>query len=641
MTPRGAPAAFPEPGEAPLEEVFAAAVEGAPVVPRTGGPLLLALDRLVEAVIGLALIGEVVAVFANVVGRTFLDAPILWTEEVAGLSLSVMAFLGGVAAYRRGHHSFVGILLDRLPGPGKAGALAGADALVLALAIVTAVLAVPAVEGSWHREMPMLEWPAGLVALPLAVSMPILAIYALERLRLAGRAALWPAAMVLGLTAVAVLLAYQLPDGLLSTDTAVTAAIALFLGSILLGVPVAFALLFAACMFFWSTATVPMLALPQRMVDGTGNFILLAIPFFIFAGLIMERGGISLRLVEFAQGMVGHVRGGMRQVAVVSMYLMSGLSGSDSADVAAVGSVLRNVPDPGGKGEGAAIMAASAIMGASVPPSIAMLILGSVTQISISALFVGGLIPAAVIMICLMALNFFKADADARLPRMPAAQFLRAGLRALIPMSIPIILFGGILTGSATPTEVSAVAVVYAFVIAVAVYRTLGARGFVEVVVDSAVLTGMILFVLAAASAFSWALTIGNLPQRVAELMAALGDNPVIFILGSILLMVVLSSLLEGLPALNVLAPILVPMAAPLGFSDLHYGMVLLISMGLGVFIPPMGIGFYVCCAVMRSEIEPAARAMVPYLLVVIAGLLLVAFIPWLTLVLPRWFGLA
>jgi tripartite ATP-independent transporter DctM subunit len=332
----------------------------------------------------------------------------------------------------------------------------------------------------------------------------------------------------------------------------------------------------------------------------------------------------------------------MRQVAVVSMYLMSGLSGSDSADVAAVGTVLRNVPEQGPKGEGAAVMAASAIMGASVPPSIAMLVLGSVTHISIAALFVGGLIPAAVIMVCLMILNYVKArrNGDAPAPRVSARVLGRTLLASLVPLSLPVILFGGILSGIATPTEVSSFAVVYSILISVFVYRALDWRGFVEVVIDSAVLTGMILFILAAASSFSWALTIGNLPQRLVAVMASVGDSGAIFIIGSIVLMIVLSSLLEGLPALNILAPMLVPLAARFGFGELHYGMVLLIAMGLGVFIPPAGVGFYVCCSVMRAEIGPASRAMLPYLAVLIVGLLLVAFVPWFTNVLPRSFDL-
>ena len=629
-------------GAGHTEEVFVAAVQGAPSAPLPGGPLLRAVDRTAEAVIGAALLGEVASVFLNVIARTFFEVSLLWTEEVASLALSLMAFVGGVVAYRRGHHSSVSLVLDRLPARTRGVAISAADATVLALAIVTFVLSIATVEAGWHRETPILEWPSGVISLPLAISMPLLAAYALERLHRTGRAALAPAAVVLAAAAVATAATYLGVGNLLSAERGVTTSIVLFLVSIALGLPIAFALLLSACIFFWATQTVPMLALSQKMVDGTGNFILLAIPFFIFAGLLMERGGISLRLVAFAQGLVGHLRGGMKQVAVVSMYLMSGLSGSDSADVAAVGTVLRNMPEEGQAGEGAAVMAASAIMGASVPPSIAMLILGSVTQISISALFVGGFVPAAVIMACLMALNYVTArrSADRRLPRMPARKLVRAAGSAMLPLSIPVILFGGILTGAATPTEVSSVAVVYAVLLSVLVYRSLSVRSLIEVTVDSAVLTGMILFVLASASSFSWALTIGNLPRQLIELMQAAGGNQIVFMLGSIVLLVVLSSLLEGLPALNVLAPMLVPLAAKLGFNELHYGMVLLIAMGLGVFIPPAGVGFFVCCAVMRSDVGPAARAMLPYLAVLIAGLLLVAFVPWFTLVLPRLAGL-
>jgi tripartite ATP-independent transporter DctM subunit len=381
------------------------------------------------------------------------------------------------------------------------------------------------------------------------------------------------------------------------------------------------------------------------MVGQTGHFILLAIPFFIFAGLIMERGELSLRLVQFAHALVGHIRGGLHQVAVVSMYLVSGLSGSDAADVAAVGTVMRNMPqrEEYSKEEGAAVLAASAVMGSTVPPSIAMLLLGSITQISIAGLFIGGLIPAATMALCLMALIYWKARRRAsgeRLPRASWRELLRAGLGAVLPLTMPVILFGGILTGIATPTEVSSFAVVYGLIIAMLVYRVVDLRGLIRAAIDSALLTGMILFILGAASTFSWALTIALLPQHLVELIQSLGGNSTaIFVLGSIALLIVTGSLLEGLPALNVLAPMLVPMAGQFGLSELHFGMTLLIAMGLGVFAPPTGVGFYIACGVMRTAIEPAARAMIPYLIALVIGLLIVAFVPWLTLALPHAFG--
>jgi tripartite ATP-independent transporter DctM subunit len=397
-----------------------------------------------------------------------------------------------------------------------------------------------------------------------------------------------------------------------------------------------------AAAYLWVSNSSPMVALPQNMVNGTGNYVLLAVPFFVLAGLIMERGGISLRLVRFVQALVGHVRGGLLHVVVVSMYLVSGLSGSKAADVAAVGSVMRNMLAREGyrPGEGAAVLAASAAMGETVPPSIAMLVLGSITSLSIAALFVGGIIPAAVIGLCLMLLISVRARiANApRSARASRSTLGRAALGAVLPLLMPLILFGGILFGIATPTEVSSFAVLYGIGLAF-FYREMDLRGLGRTVVDSAALSGMVLFILAAASAFSWVLTTASLPQHLVELLHGVNDSSLVFLVGSIALLIAAGTLLEGLPALNVLAPLLLPIAVQLGISPLHYGIVLVIAMGIGAFMPPAGVGFYVCCAIQRTDVEPASRAMLPYLGVLIAGLLVVAFVPALTLVLPHAFG--
>ncbi|MFI4982389.1 MAG: TRAP transporter large permease, partial [Nevskiales bacterium] len=324
-------------------------------------------------------------------------------------------------------------------------------------------------------------------------------------------------------------------------------------------------------------------------------------------------------------------------------YLVSGLSGSKTADVAAVGTAMRQMLAREGyrPGENAAVLAAAAVMGDTVPPSIGILVLGSITQLSIAALFIGGVIPAAVIGFCLSVLIWLKARRLnlPRTPRAPIATVLRTGVGAILPLSMPVVLFAGILGGFATPTEVSSVAVVYGIVLATLFYRAMDGRALLRTAIDSATLAGMILFILAAASSFSWALTIATLPQRLVLLLQGLEGSPVIFLLGSIVLLIVTGMLLEGLPALNILAPMLVPMAGQFGLSGLHYGIVLLIAMGLGAFLPPAGVGFYVCCAIAGTTIEQASRAMTPYLVVLIIGLLIVAFVPWFTLVLPEALG--
>jgi tripartite ATP-independent transporter DctM subunit len=382
--------------------------------------------------------------------------------------------------------------------------------------------------------------------------------------------------------------------------------------------------------------------LPQNMVNGTGNYILLAIPFFILAGLVMERGGVSLRLIKFIHALVGHLRGGLLQVTVVSMYVISGLSGSKPADVAAVGTVMRDeLRERHGAAEGAAVLASAAIMGETVPPSVAMLIVGSITNVSVAAMFIGGIIPAAVIAVCLAALIFVRARRAGapKLLRAPLQSVIRAGLDAVLPLLMPGFLLGGILSGLATPTEVAALAVVYGLFLAIVVYREMGLDEFVRTIGDTASLTGLLLFIFAAASAFSWTLTVAYVPQRLVDLIGSTGNSAPIFLIGSIALLVVVGVLLEGLPSLNVLAPLLLPIAGRVGLSELHYALVLIIAMGVGGFMPLAGVGFYVCCAVMRCDIEAASRAMLPYLAVVLVGLLIIAFVPWFVLFLPNYFG--
>jgi tripartite ATP-independent transporter DctM subunit len=378
------------------------------------------------------------------------------------------------------------------------------------------------------------------------------------------------------------------------------------------------------------------------MVNGTGNFILLAIPFFILAGLIMERGGISVRLVRFIHTLVGHWRGGLLQVTVASMYVVSGLSGSKPADVAAVGTVMRDqLRERHGAAEGAAVLAAAAIMGETVPPSIAMLIVGSITSVSVGAMFIGGLLPAALMALCLMVLIYARASrvGTPREPRAPWPEMARAGLGAILPLLMPAMLLGGILFGVATPTEVATFAVLYGLALALLLYREMNLAALARTVLDTTALTGVLLFIFAAASGFSWTLTVAYLPQRLVALLHAVGGSTEIFMLGSILLLVIVGVLLEGLPSLNVVAPLLIPIAGRLGLSEMHYALVLIIAMGIGGFMPLAGVGFYVCCAIMRCDVERASRAMLPYLIVVLFGLLLVAYLPWVALALPRYFG--
>ncbi len=606
------------------------------------GVALHIADRFAEALVVAALFLELVLVLANVVVRGFFHHSFLWSDEVARLNLSIIAFVGGAVAYRRREHAHVRLILGLLPPPAERLCLALVDVIVLFATGLTGVVSVEFIVSNWSERTPILQVPESLIAVPLPLGMGLMAVFAADHFwRTHGQRALPVAAVfVLAVGAAAMTCGQWLP--VFGDNGPIIVALVIFASSILAGVPVGFVLLLATAAYLWGSGTASLVVLPQNMVTGTGNYILLAIPFFILAGLVMERGGVSLRLIRFIQALVGHLRGGLLQVTVVSMYVISGLSGSKPADVAAVGTVMRDqLRERHGAAEGAAVLASAAIMGETVPPSIAMLIVGSITNVSVAAMFIGGVIPAAVIAVCLAALIHVRAGRAGAplLPRAPLATVVRAGFGAVLPILMPGFLLAGILSGTATPTEVAALAVVYGLFLAIVVYREMGFHDLVRTISDTASLSGVLLFIFAAASAFSWTLTVAYVPQRLVDLIGSTGNSASVFMIGSIVLLVCVGVLLEGLPSLNVLAPLLLPIAGRVGLSELHYALVLIIAMGVGGFMPLAGVGFYVCCAVMRCNIEGASRAMLPYLAVVLIGLLIVAFVPWFVLFLPNYFG--
>jgi TRAP-type C4-dicarboxylate transport system permease small subunit len=316
-------------------------VDAPPPVRREVTALRL-IDLAAESLIVAALLGELVLVLANVAARVYFARSFLWTDEIARLALSILAFIGGAVAYRRRDHAFVRVILSRLPSRGERGCLALADVIVLFVAGITGYASIEFLGSSWGEYTPIFQMPAALIALPLPIGMLLLMLYAAINLkRDHGMMALWTGTAFAVTIAIAALTRdVWLP--LLGDDAAIIAALGLFFVAILAGVPVGFVLLLSTATYLWGTGTASLVVLPQTMVNGTGNFILLAVPFFILAGLVMERGGISIRLVRFIHALVGHLQGGLLQVTAASMYVVSGLSGSKPADVAAVGTVMRD-----------------------------------------------------------------------------------------------------------------------------------------------------------------------------------------------------------------------------------------------------------------------------------------------------------
>jgi tripartite ATP-independent transporter DctM subunit len=600
---------------------------------------------LCRGLLVVALVGELGIILWDITARSTIDLSLLWADEAAKLCLTTLAFIGGALAYRAKHHTTVEFVRRLLPGGLREPVAIAIDGLVLVTAATVAYVSLDLLSIAGLSTTPILQISAAWFVVPLSVGMVLVVLFAVERFATDYHPALVWRTLAVAVAVVAIAIALDTQQSLPRLDPQATLSLmlVLFFAAVLLGLPVSFAMLLGSLFYLQLTGTAPLIAAAQNTVDGTGNFILLTLPFFIWAGLIMERGGISLRLVRFAMALVGHLRGGLLQVVVLTIYLVSGISGSKVADVVAVGSVLRGELKKQGYGseQGAAVLAASAAMSETIPPSLAMLVLGSVAPISIGTLFIAGLLPAAVIAALLMVLNWFLAvrQGAPRMPRATGPELARAAAVAVLPLVMPVLMVVGIRFGIATPTEISAVAVLYGLILACGVYRAFGLRELVGIVVECGLLAGMVLFIIAAAGSFAWTLTAANLPVALIALLHTLGDSPAAFLIGSLALLVVVGSLLEGLPALIILGPLLIPIAGQYGIDSIHYAMVIILAMGIGIFIPPIGIGFYIACAVAESRIETASRAMVPYLMVLVLGVLAVAFVPWFTHALPNIVG--
>ncbi|MGX9965521.1 TRAP transporter large permease [Roseomonas sp. F4] len=420
-----------------------------------------------------------------------------------------------------------------------------------------------------------------------------------------------------------------------------TGALIAFAAFVALSVPIAFALGAAAAIGLWLMDGVPLDIVASRTFGAIDSFTFLAIPFFILAGELMETGGISRRLITLANALVGHVKGGLANVTVVAMVLFSGVSGSTSADAAAVGSVmLPSMKEKGwGPARAGAVVAASAGMGILVPPCLTMVVYGSVTNTSIAALFAAGLLPAAVMAAALMLHIRLEGAGPPPEPRQGAALRWRALRGALLALGLPVIIFGGILGGAFTPTEAAVVAVAYA-VLAGMLHRELSFQFFWAAVVRSGIATGAVMLMIAGANILAWLLTVEQVPQVLAGVIAEIGGGRIGFLVFSLVVFLLLFALLDGVPGMLMIIPVFVPIARELGIDPLHYGLVMTTVMGIALFLPPLGVGLYIVLGLSGASLPALSRALAPYLLTMSAVALLVALWPDLVLVVPRLMGL-
>jgi tripartite ATP-independent transporter DctM subunit len=603
--------------------------------------IMAALLAVSDAAAAILLAADLLVVCGSVLLRYLFNAPVEWSDDVARGLMVGSSFFGAASAVARAENLGVAFFVNRLP----AGIRRVVDAVGGVLVVVIAgYVAFNAVKLGWITTgqtsgsgLP-LEW----TFYPMGIGALLMTIFALDlfcqrplRDMIAGIVA---TALIAGLYWLWDRLA---PDALPPSGALMAAG---FFITLFGGLPIGFALALAALTFIWVEGTLPGVIFAQQMARGIDNFVLLAIPFFILVGYLMEANGMSVRLIELLQRAVGRMRGGLNVVMVMSMVLFSGISGSKMADVAAVGSVLipaarRSRQNPG---SAVALLAASAVMAETIPPCINLIILGFVANLSIGGLFMAGLLPAALMALALIAVSIVFGKPTQASEKI-ASEIPTSGLwsGAIASLGLIFMIFAGFKSGFATATEISAFAVVYAIVIGGLVFRELGLKSAAHSFVQAATRSGLVLFIVAAAQSLAFILTLQQVPHAVGETMLQLSGThgTWLFMLLSIAVLIVMGSVLEGAAALIIFGPLLLPVAIKLGINPLHFGVVLVIAMGLGLFAPPLGLGLYGACMIGNVPIEQTVKPITGYLGLLLLCLLVIAFVPAISTALPHALG--
>ncbi len=407
----------------------------------------------------------------------------------------------------------------------------------------------------------------------------------------------------------------------------------------LLDVPVAVGIGLASVAAFLYQGDFPLMTALQRMYGGVDSFPLMAVPLFLYAGGLMEAGGISRRVVAFADALVGWLPGGLASVAVVSAMFFAGISGSAAADTAAVGGIL--IPAMIGRGYApafaGAVQAAGGSIGVVIPPSIPMIIFGFLTGASIGRLFAGGILPGVLMGLSLVAVSVFvsRRRGYGASQRFSLARVGRTFREALWALGAPVVILGGILGGVFTATESAAVAVGYAFAVGRFLYRELKWSDIPGIFVRGSITSAVILFIIAAASAFSWLLAIEDIPATLSRRLLGLTDNPVLLLLLVNAVLLVAGTFVETTASLILLVPVIVPLAPKLGIDLTQLGVIVVMNLAIGMLTPPLGICLIVSCTLSNERLAAISRAVLPFLAVLIVDLLLVTFWPPLTTWLP------
>src|SRR5579872_5264644 len=549
------------------------------------------LGLLVEIPAALLVVAEIVILFAGVVARYVLQRPLIWSDELASILFLWLAMLGSVVAFRRSEH------MRMTAGVANAGpAMRAYLDMVATCAALAFLLLIVAPSTQYAYEESFITTPALQIsnswraaALPIGICLMVL-FAVLRLLRVGDTATVLRAALSVAVLVALFWLAtpWLKPLGNLNLVIFFVGVVGL---CVFAGVPIAFAFGIATFAYITLTTRTPLMVLIGRMDEGMSHLILLAVPLFIFLGLLIEMAVMARAMVTFLASLLGHVRGGLNYVLVGAMYLVSGISGSKAADMAAVAPVLfPEMKARGAKpGDLVALLAATGAQTETIPPSLVLITIGSVTGVSISALFTGGLLPGVVLAITLSALVWWRYRREdlSHVKKATAGDIVKSFVIALPALALPFVIRAAVVEGIATATEVSTIGIVYGFVVGLTIYRQFDWRRLMPMLIDTACLSGAILLIIGTATGMAWGLTQSGFSRALATAMTGLPGGSASFIAVSILAFVVLGSVLEGIPAIVLFGPLLFPIAGAVGVHEVHYAMIIILAMGVGLFAPP------------------------------------------------------
>jgi C4-dicarboxylate transporter, DctM subunit len=404
----------------------------------------------------------------------------------------------------------------------------------------------------------------------------------------------------------------------------------------LINIPIAVALGLASMIVLLIQDNVSLMVVVQKMFNSTDSFTLMAVPFFILAGKLMESGGISKRMMNFASTMVGSLHGGLAIISIVTCMFFAAVSGSAAATTAAVGSIL--IPAMVKKGYdksfSTAIQAAGGTIGVMIPPSVPLILFGVIAGASISDLFIAGILPGIFVGLSLIIVAYFisRKRGYGKEERSSLKEMVIAFKDAILALLMPVIILGGIYGGIFTPTEGSVVAVVYGLIVGLLIYKEIKLKDLPEIFISSAVTSAVILFIISCASIFGFLLTREQIPQEISNAMLGITSNPIMLLIIINVLLLIVGTFLETSAAIVILAPILVPIVSAAGIDLVHFGVIMVVNLAIGMITPPVGINLFVASNIANIKLEHIVRAIVPFLIILIVDVLIISFMPSISL---------